>query len=145
MEPFEKNKIILDKDEVANTLSSTIKNTLTKQKKPVKFTWKGLADLAISTDIGNPLSTLNIQSLLDKSKPRVTDLIEGRTKPKEKDYVDFFEDIEKSIFGAAQNIGYSFGDLVTTGIDAVADTNLVEKLDKVYEDTQRHHKSLICE
>ena len=135
MEPFEKNKIILDKDEVSNTLSSTIKNTLTKQKKPVKFTWKGLADLAISTDIGNPLSTLNIQSLLDKSKPRVTDLIEGRTKPKEKDYVDFFEDIEKSIFGAAQNIGYSFGDLVTTGIDAVADTNLVEKLDKVYEDT----------
>ena len=53
-----------------------------------------------------------------KKKPRVTDLIEGRTKPKEKDYVDFFEDIEKSIFGAAQNIGYSFGDLVTTGIDA---------------------------
>ena len=79
MEPFEKNKIILDKDEVANTLSSSIKNTLTKQKKPVKFTWKGLADLAISTDIGSPLSTLNIQSLLDKSKPRVTDLIEGRT------------------------------------------------------------------
>ena len=51
----------------------------------------------------NPLSTLNIQSLIDKSKPRVTDLIEGRTKPKEKDYIDFFEDIEKSIFGGVQN------------------------------------------
>ena len=59
-----------------------------------------------------------------------------KEKKKEKDYVDFFEDIEKSIFGAVQNIGYSFGDLVTTGIDAVADTNLVEKLDKVYEDNK---------
>ena len=55
-------------------------------------------------------------------------------KPKEKDYIDFFEDMEKSIYGAAQNIGYSFGDLITTGIDAAADTNLTEKLDKIYEE-----------
>ena len=51
-------------------------------------------------------------------------------KPKEKDYIDFFEDMEKSIYGAVQNIGYSFGDLITTGIDAAADTKLTEKLDK---------------
>ena len=38
--------------------------------------------------------------------------------------------MEKSVYGAAQNIGYSFGDLITTGIDAAADTNLTEKLDK---------------
>ena len=78
---------------------------------------------------------------MDKKLPRVTDLAEGRDTPKEKDYIDFFEDMEKSIFGAAQNISYSFGDLVTTGIDMGAPlvgkkTNLTEKLDKVYEETK---------
>ena len=34
--------------------------------------------------------------------------------------------MEKSIFGAAQNIEYSIGDLLTTGIDIAADTNLTE-------------------
>jgi len=41
--------------------------------------------------------------------------------------------MEKSVFGAAQSLGYSFGDLITTGIDAAVDTNLTEKLDEVYE------------
>jgi len=36
MEPFEKNKIILDKDTVANTLTNSLQKTLTKTKKPVK-------------------------------------------------------------------------------------------------------------
>ena len=35
-----------------------------------------------------------------------------------------------------QNIDYSFGDLITTGIDMAADTNLTEKLDKVYEENK---------
>ena len=49
MEPFEpKNKILLDTEEVSKTLASTFKQTLTKQKKPVKFTWKGAADFATS-------------------------------------------------------------------------------------------------
>ena len=47
MEPFNKNKIILDKDTVQNTLTSNLRNTLTKQKKPVKFTWQGLANFGI--------------------------------------------------------------------------------------------------
>ena len=74
--------------------------------------------------------------MLDKSLPRITDLAEGRDKPQEKDYIDFFEDMEKSIFGAAQSLGILFGDLITTGIDAAVDTNLTEKLDKVYEETK---------
>ncbi len=40
------------------------------------------------------------------------------------------------MFGAAQSLGYSFGDLITTGIDAAADTNLTEKLDEVYEENK---------
>ena len=70
---------------------------------------------------------------MDKSLPRITDLAEGRDKPKEKDYIDFFEDMEKSVFGAAQSLGYSFGDLITTGIDLAAGTDLTSKLDEVYE------------
>ena len=49
--------------------------------------------------------------------------------------------MEKSVYGAAQNIGYSFGDIITTGIDmgaAAADkeTNLTEKLTEVYEENK---------
>jgi len=135
MEPFNKNKTILDKDTVSNTLTTSLKNTLTKQKKPVRFTWKGAADL-FATMSNTPLRDVNLRSLMDKSLPRVTDLAEGRDKPKEKDYIDFFEDMEKSIFGAAQNIGYSIGDLLTTGTDLALDTNLTEKLDKAYEENK---------
>ncbi len=135
MEPFNKNKTILDKDTVSNTLTTSLKNTLTKQKKPVRFTWKGAADL-FATMSNTPLRDINLRSLMDKSLPRVTDLAEGRDKPKEKDYIDFFEDMEKSIFGAAQNIGYSIGDLLTTGTDLALDTNLTEKLDKAYEENK---------
>ena len=136
MEPFKKNQLVLDPEVVKNTLNTSLKNTLNAQKKPVKFTWKGLADFIISTDVGNPLAQYNIQSLTNKTLPRITDLVEGKRKPKEKDYIDFFEDMEKSIFGAAQNIAYSFGDLITTGIDMAADTDLTQKLDKVYEETK---------
>ncbi len=135
MEPFNKNKIILDKDTVSNTLTSSLKKTLTKQKKPVKFTWKGATDLVFSMS-NTPFKLQSIQSLMDPSKPRISDIIEGRTKPQEKDYIDFFEDMEKSIFGAAQNIGYSIGDLLTTGTDLALDTNLTEKLDKIYEENK---------
>ena len=135
MEPFKKNKIILNPEDVKNTLTSNLRDTLTKQKKPVKFTWKGAADL-LMTMSNTPLRNYQLSTLMDKSLPRATDLAEGKDKPKEKDYIDFFEDMEKSIFGAAQNISYSFGDLVTTGIDAAMDTNLTEKLDKVYDETK---------
>ena len=132
MEPFNKNKIILDQEVVKNTLTNSLKNTLTKQKKPVKFTWKGAADLLASMS-NTPLRNYQLSTLMDKSLPRITDLAEGKERAKEKDYIDFFEDMEKSIFGAAQNIAYSFGDLITTGIDAARDTNLSEKLDAEYE------------
>ena len=122
MEPFNKRKIILDQDQVKETLSSSLQKTLTKQKKPVKFTWKGAADL-LMTMSNTPLRNYQLSTLMDKSLPRVTDLAEGKERAKEKDYIDFFEDMEKSIFGAAQNISYSFGDLITTGIDMAADTN----------------------
>ena len=46
MEPFKEKKNILDVETVKNTLSSSITKPLTVQKKPVKFTWEGLANFA---------------------------------------------------------------------------------------------------
>jgi len=126
MEPFEQ-KVDIE----VNDIQKAIKKNISKASKPVKFTWKGAANF-LATASNTPLRNYQLKSLMDKSLPRITDLAEGRDKPKEKDYIDFFEDMEKSVFGAAQSLGYSFGDLVTTGIDAAADTNLTEKLDEVY-------------
>ena len=46
MDPFKPkdNRIVIDKDTVADTLRST----LTKKDRPVKFTWEGAADLMMS-------------------------------------------------------------------------------------------------
>ena len=135
MEPFKDKRTILDTEDVKDTLSSAIKKPLTVQKKPVKFTWDGLLNFGISLS-NTPIGKYNIQSLIDNTLPRATDIVKGRKKPQEKDYIDFFEDMEKSVFGAAQNIEYSIGDLLTTGIDIVADTNLTEALDKIYEENK---------
>ena len=128
MDPFKKK----DPEVEASDIQKSIKNNIARPSKPVKFTWKGAADFLISAS-NTPLGQYNISTILDKSKPRITDLAEGRDKPEEKDYIDFFEDMEKSVFGAAQSLGYSFGDLATTGIDIVAGTGLTEKLDEFYE------------
>jgi hypothetical protein len=135
MEPFKDKRTILDTEDVKNTLSSALKKPLTVQKKPVKFTWEGAANL-LATMSNTPLRDVNLRALMNEKLPNVIDLAKGRKKPVEKDYIDFFEDMEKSIFGAAQNITYSIGDLLTTGIDMAADTNLTEKLDKAYEENK---------
>ena len=126
MEPFKDKKIILDTETVKNTLSSAIKKPLTVRKKPVKFTWEGLKNFSLVFDT-NPFSKLRTE--------RIKELQEG-SPAKEKDYIDFFEDMEKSVYGAAQNIMYSVGDLLTTGTDLALDTNLTEALDKVYEENK---------
>ena len=84
MEPFNQRKIILDQDQVKETLTNSLQKTLTKQKKPVKFTWKGAADL-LMTMSNTPLRNYQLSTLMDKSLPRATDLAEGRDTPKEKD------------------------------------------------------------
>ncbi len=128
MEPFKKK----DPEVAASEIQTAIKNNIARPNKPVKFTWKGAANF-LATASNTPLRNYQLQSLMDKSLPRITDLAEGRDKPEEKDYIDFFEDMEKSVFGAAQSLGYSFGDLITTGIDAAANTNLTSKLDETYQ------------
>ena len=132
MEPFKSKNTILDAETVKETLASSITKPLTVQKKPVKFTWDGLANFILTTDVGNPLSFYNMKTLTKEGKdlPRITDLAKGKKRATEKDYIDFFEDMEKSIYGGAQNFVYSIGDLLTTGTDLAFDTNLTAALDK---------------
>jgi len=128
MEPFKRDRNrILD----PNDINQTIKKTLTKQEKPVKFTWKGLSNFGLLFET-NPFDKLKTE--------RLKELMSG-SKANEKDYTDFFEDMEKSVYGAVQNIGYSIGDIITTGVDmgaAVAgrETNLTEKLTETYEENK---------
>ncbi len=63
MEPFNKRKIILDQDQVKETLTSSLQKTLTKQKKPVKFTWRGAANFATSVFETNPFDPLKLKRI----------------------------------------------------------------------------------
>ncbi len=91
MEPFKDKKTILDVETVKDTLSSSIVKPLTVQKKPVKFTWEGLKNFSLVFST-NPFDRLK--------RDRLEDLTSGKDKPKEKDYIDFFEDMEKSVYDA---------------------------------------------
>ena len=119
MEPFDK-KVDIE----ANDIQKAINKNISKPSRPVKFTWDGLKNFGLLFET-NPFSKLKTD--------RLQQLMSGQDKGEEKDYIDFFEDMEKSVYGAAQSLGYSFGDLITTGVDAAVDTNLTEKLDEVYE------------
>jgi hypothetical protein len=125
MDPFKPKdtRLVIDKD----TLADTLRSTITKKKKPVKFTWKGAADFATSVFNTNPFDPKKLERIKE---------LTTTSNVKEKDYIDFFEDMEKAVLGGVQNIGYSFGDLITTGTDAALDTNLTEKLDKAYQDNK---------
>ena len=71
---------------------------------------------------------------------RMLALREKKVKANEKDYIDFFEDVEKSIYSGVDKLGYAIGDVITTGIDLgpgrLVDTNLTEKLTELYEDNE---------
>ena len=61
MEPFKPkdNRLVIDKD----TLADTLRSTITKKKKPVKFTWKGAADL-LATMSNTPLRDYQLRTLM---------------------------------------------------------------------------------
>ena len=123
--PFREKKYTSSVEDQA--LTDIIKRRLnpTKKGKSVKFTWEGAKNLAKSL-LGNQWV---------KSE-RYEDLQENNAK--EKDYIDFFEDIEKSVHSGTQKLGYAIGDVIITGIDLGAaafgkETELTEKITENYE------------
>ena len=102
--------------------------------KPVKFTWQGFKNMWVGL-MGDPLQNPFSGEMPAKMK-RLQELEERNAK--EKDYIDFFEEIELSTNKGLQNLAYSLGDIVTTGIDLGAkafgkETELTEKLTENYE------------
>ena len=123
-QPFKKKKVEYNVDQ--STVDKILKKRFGTEKKPKKFTWKGLMD-ATSILETNPFSPRKLA--------RIKELMEG-SDAEEKDYIDTFEDLEKAFYSGAQKLGYAIGDLATAGIDLtvgrLADTNLNEKLTEVY-------------
>ena len=106
-------------------LYKSIKKYTNPPKKKVKFTFKGLANLLTGL---HPTGT-------PRTAQRLKQLQEGSPET-EKDYIDFFEDLELGIYGIAENTAYTIGDLATMGMDAVAGTDLNEKLDDLYRENK---------
>ena len=132
MEPFkQKSEESLLLDEVF--VKDTIKKKLNKPRKEVKFTWEGLKK-ALPLLETNPFDTRKLK--------RIKELAEGKDKPKEKDYIEGFEEIERSLYGGVQDLGYSIGSLLTEGIDLTVgripkdNTKFTEKLTEVYNENK---------
>ena len=89
MEPFEQ-KVDIE----VNDIQKAIKKNISRPSKPVKFTWEGLKNIGLLFET-NPFDKLKTS--------RLQELMSGRDKGEEKDYVDFFEDMEKSVDGAAES------------------------------------------
>ena len=98
--PLFKPKQPTEFDESDEILEALKAQTNRKEKKKVKFTWKGF---------GNFLRNFNITDL-DYRYRRVMELADDKAKPEEKDYIDLFEDIEKGAYGISENLAYSVGD-----------------------------------
>ena len=130
MDPFKKNTESQLLDEIF--VKDTIKETLNKPKKEVKFTWEGLKNFVPFLET-NPFDPSKVK--------RIKELSEGKDTPKEKDYIDGFEEIERTLYGGVQDLGYSIGSLLTEGIDlgkraAGKESELTERLTKAYEENK---------
>ena len=124
MDPFKKKQ----EEVTTQKFWEALKKSLNKKKKPVRFTWKGLGNLGISLTT-NP-------GLIPLRQKRLEELKAGN-KANEKDYIDFFEDIEASFIGGIQDLDYSIGDIITTGIAGVSGNDkLIRELDEYYERTK---------
>ena len=123
MDPFKKKTESQLLDEIF--VKDTIKETLNKPKKEVKFTWEGLK---------NALPLLETNPFDPQKIKRIRELAEGQDDPKEQDYIEGFEEIERSLIGGVQDLGYSVGSLLTEGIDLTVgripkdNTKFTEKL-----------------
>ena len=124
MDPFKKKQEDVALDEAI--VSRTIKDKLNAPRKQVKFTWEGLKKAL-------PLFDTSVFS--PQKLKRIKELTEG-APAKENDYIEGFEEIERSLYGGMQDLGYSIGDLVTSGIDYAFDTDYVSKLDEAYEENK---------
>ena len=110
------------------SVDKIIQKRFNPKKKQVKFTWEGAKNL-LKGKFGTAKMSMERYEALKESNA------------KEKDYIDFFEEIEKSTDKGLQNLAYAIGDIVTTGIDMGAkmfgkETNLTEAITKIHDENR---------
>ena len=110
------------------SVNRIIQKRFNPKKKQVKFTWEGAKNL-LKNKFGTAWQSMERYEALKESNA------------KEKDYIDFFEEIEKSTDKGLQNLAYAIGDIVTTGIDMGAkmigkETNLTEAITKIHDENR---------
>ena len=127
---FKEDKKDLDENQIeSQQLYEAIKNRLgdKSKKKPKKWTAEGVRSLLMNFDVGG-------LGLAHKIK-RIKELQDG-AKFQEKDYIDVGLDIERGLYKGAEDFAFNIGDFATMGIDAVAGTNLNEKLTEKFEENK---------
>ena len=110
------------------SVNKIIQKRFNPKKKQVKFTWEGAKNL-LKGKFGTAKMSFERWEALKESNAE------------EKDYIDFFEEIEKSTDKGLQNLAYAIGDIVTTGIDMGAkmigkETNLTEAITKIHDENR---------
>ena len=127
---FKEDKKDLDENQIeSQQLYEAIKNRLgdKSKKKPKKWTAEGVRSLLMNFDVGG-------LGLAHKIK-RIKELQDG-AKFQEKDYIDVGLDIERGLYKGAEDFAFNIGDFATMGIDAVAGTDLNEKLTEKFEENK---------
>ena len=124
MEPFKKDNRLVEVDK--EDLLEQTKKSLNRPRKEVKFTWDGFSKAVTSlpTSPFNPLFAKRLQELKEGAPA------------KEKDYIDAFEEAERSLYGGLQDLDYSISSLLTEGVDAVFDTDYLKEVDEKYEENK---------
>ena len=120
-EPFKKKKLEYNVDQ--STVDKILKKRFGTEKKPTRFTLKGF------TELGPELNPFISKKLKEKYE-KLTE------NPSEKNYIDFFADLDKGGASGLQKFGYAIGDLATAGIDYAFDTDFNKKLTEVYEENK---------
>ena len=124
MDPFKKENRLVEVDK--EDLLEQTKKSLNRPRKEVKFTWDGFSKAVTSlpTSPFNPLFAKRLQELKEGAPA------------KEKDYIDAFEEAERSLYGGLQDLDYSISSLLTEGVDAVFDTDYLKEVDEKYEENK---------
>jgi hypothetical protein len=122
--PFKKRDVEYNVDD--QTVKSIIKKRFNTKKKPIKFNLKSFTELGPEL---NPFLLIpGIKEKIEKYKE----------EPSEKNYIDFFADLDKAGAAGLQKLGYSIADLATAGFDLTFgrigdNTNFNEQINEAYE------------
>ena len=122
-EPFKKKKVKYNVDQ--STVDKILKKRFSTEKKPTRFILKSFLQLGPEL---NPFISKELKEKYEK-------LTEN---PSEKNYIDFFADLDKGGAAGLQKLGYSIADLATAGFDLTFgrigdNTNFNEQINEAYE------------